>query len=1334
MAQSMGSTGSGDGEGEDMYGESSNAGLHQDNMLNFPHSHLQQYSLSHLMDSLVQCVFADDLKQYRGVQPGRKCLDGIYSESPDYGSIQSLVQQCLDDEVRHNRHAEAKERSSEGRLPKESTPVQFDVKSSVGLFSFNEDRLGLSSQDNFSTIRANTCVYKGKWQYELMLGTKGVMQVGWATMNCQFSKEKGVGDTPDSYAYDGNRQRKWNVATYKYGAMWQCGDIISSTLDLDTRVVKFYRNGKSLGTAFENIKTGPGLAYFPAVSLALGENLTVNFGATPLRYPQPGYFPLESPPTTEKVKARKCISWLKNLVHLSLVQQPGELHLLDDHLGSTHRITCLFIVAQHIATHLGPLLIMPYIVEACLVPALAEIAEVTPLSSVGYHQVHQEMKRSSNGLNLRKAHILFDFLMASLEDHELMKCLENLIICLLTGHKEPAEDINFRGQKYNLCLLYVLLSHDRLRKYCLNNILFDKVRFPSFVNVKIVDEEGLNKVVPTVWWKSKDDCFAEEDKKEYDNACNIVRCAVEEVEKIQIEILRLLLNAKDAPMYQDSSRALFLAKFRIFLKEHAPGSRVPPAGFTPHPVILCLFHRLLSIFHELWVLENGNVGVVIPPKLFYDGSLSYFDTHRLGGLESHLHKTLNKELSKCLPRSDIDTSKVLSKIDNATAGTSAMEMCHSEPSTSGAVLGEHLVSQKPTVSDVRHVTVTSSDMEDKSGVQEQAMLIHNSLLHLLDGIILLYHIGAHKQLGKVAAQRDSMNDNVAHVHEIDKKIKHCKDKNLHQSLLEELQGSRMVFIDKLKEQARQQAWVVAAVHSHTKHTHLISLMKVVLTTLKEASKEGELFGFVPDFYVESLTEMCNALRLYFTEPPEKVPGCQSLLTEVGEFLALHFCDQRIVYADSKDSLIQALAGFVCHKTTLTALENMPKESRIQMVRNLLQPYENRAWAQNNWILVRFWKGNGFGFRYTKSPHMTNKFGPKPAHSDNPNFNQVTAPCPSPTFQQHVVEVLKGSPEVATAFLNSLLIQLNWAFSEFIGMLQEIQNASNRPERVFIDSRQLRICATCFDLALALLRVLEMIVNIASELFTDLSRPNAESLLSRLCQLLCQVLHRVCGYSGCFGYVVSLEIPGLETIHHYPILTAVTGILVTLVKTGYDPASPNSQVVSKILLSEPSFQLNSIYQLLGGQETAVPSNSSQSGPVDVNSLLPLTQGLSTSSSPNNGSAVKFSLRNYPEDVSRVEIEQVEQFIRHLEACVESRGDQTPGGDDDSLCTICYAYPALAMFNPCSHSSCRGCVTQHLMNRTDCFFCKATIDKVIDVTSNTFIYEGPSVDKSSDQKPK
>ncbi|KAK8379093.1 hypothetical protein O3P69_019133 [Scylla paramamosain] len=998
-----------------------------------PHSTQCHPPTDRLLDGIIRQVFREDLQRYQGGHPDGQCLDGITSHLPDYGSVQCLLSVVLEDRARHPHQTSlVPPWPSDGRLGPSYT--HFDAKSVVGSFSFGQDRLVLNSQDNFSTIRGNTCVYKGRWQYELMLGTKGVMQVGWATLGCKFSEEKGVGDTPDSYAYDGNRQRKWNVATYKYGALWQSGDIISCTLDLEEGKVEFYRNGKSLGPAFTTVKTGPGFAYFPAVSLAIGESLAANFGATPFRYPQEGFAPLEAPPTQDLIRADCCVNWLARLVHLSRNWPQSD----DIQLNSRHR-TCLLIVVQHIAAHLGPLLARPYVVEACLVPALARIAQVT-------------LDQPAPTLALEPVHTLIDFLIAALETHELLKCLENLVVCLLTGHKQAAEDIKFRGQKYNLRLLYTLLSHPRLRKICLSHILFDKVQFPSFVNIKAVDEEGLSVVVSSVWWTSKDGVVnSGGDRLAYEASCRVIMKAVQEVEEIQVSILRLLLCASDAGHYQDTSRALFLAKFRTFLRELTPGSRVrvPILRHIPQPVILCLFHRLLTIFEELWKKEEN--------------------------------PATPRELSKALPATHAtDESKVLLKINNATAGASSvtsMELGPSQPSTSGTLLNTHTLTGNSTLKDLQHLSVTH-DSEDKTGQGSGVGQDRDSLLHLLDGIVLLYHIGAHKQLGKVAAQRDSMADNISHVADIDKKIEYCRKKGSNPALFEELAASRKVFVDKLEEQGKQQAWVLAAIHSPQKFAHLTGLMRVILESLKAASKEGELFAFVPDFYIDSLTELCTAMRLYFTTPPESTDCTKTLLTDVGEFLALHFCDSRIVYADSKDSLIQALAGFVCHPPTLAALEAMPEESRRQMVRNLLQPYENRAWAQNNWILVRFWKGCGFGFRYTKSPHLTNKFGPKPPNSDNSNFTQATAPCPSPTFQRYVVEVLESSTDISTPFLNSLLIQLNWAFSEFIGMLQEIQNASNRPERVFIDSRQLRICATCFDLALALLRVLEMIVNTA----------------------------------------------------------------------------------------------------------------------------------------------------------------------------------------------------------------------------------------------------------------
>lgn len=47
---------------------------------------------------------------------------------------------------------------------------------------------------------------------------------------------------------------------------------------------------------------------------------------------------------------------------------------------------------------------------------------------------------------------------------------------------------------------------------------------------------------------------------------------------------------------------------------------------------------------------------------------------------------------------------------------------------------------------------------------------------------------------------------------------------------------------------------------------------------------------------------------------------------------------------------------------------------------------------------------------------------------------------------------------------------------------------------------LQVCATCFDLSVSLLRVLEMTVTLVPDIFLDWSRPSAELLLRRLAQV------------------------------------------------------------------------------------------------------------------------------------------------------------------------------------------------------------------------------------------
>jgi len=65
-----------------------------------------------------------------------------------------------------------------------------------------------------------------------------------------------------------------------YGKLWSAGDVIGTLLDLDKREISFFRNEESLGVAFKNVKIGPNMAYFPAVSLSQGQRVVFNFGAT----------------------------------------------------------------------------------------------------------------------------------------------------------------------------------------------------------------------------------------------------------------------------------------------------------------------------------------------------------------------------------------------------------------------------------------------------------------------------------------------------------------------------------------------------------------------------------------------------------------------------------------------------------------------------------------------------------------------------------------------------------------------------------------------------------------------------------------------------------------------------------------------------------------------------------------------------------------------------------------------------------------------------------------------------------------------------------------------
>lgn len=538
-------------------------------------------------------------------------------------------------------------------------------------------------------------MFRGKWQYEVMLASKGVMQVGWATQRCRFSQEKGVGDTEDSYAYDGNRVRKWNLNTYVYGESWQSGDVIGCTLDLEDGSIDFYRNGRHLGLAFNRVRVGPGMVYFPAVSLAYNETLVANFGATPIKYPVPGYQPLEEIPFGEVAKGDVLLSWLFNLIrHETSKADATTIPSASNHSSST---LSHYLITNILLQRLAPLLRNKYIVEACLLRKLLTVRD------------NQEI------------HGMLDVFWALLEKQQLHECLENLAFVLINGYRYSnvilgangvheaaspspfstsstfymsstssatpyANSINFASQKKYLLVFLTLTQHPATRSYLLKHVLFDKVKFALLLDVKpVTDSDILERdIFPGV---SAQGVLSPGASKLLKSSS--VESATAEVESLHQMIL-------DTLIFQDEvCRVMFIAKFDAFLRENSNFNPIrlaanasSPQMASPLPVILCFFHRLASLIR----IQYENMINVLPISFFVESTCVSSDVTRVGGLVTHLTKSYERDLTKY-----IETASSMNPL-------------------------------------LKHVYI------------------------LIDGLIRLYSIGAHKMLGKHCVVRESLGE------------------------------------------------------------------------------------------------------------------------------------------------------------------------------------------------------------------------------------------------------------------------------------------------------------------------------------------------------------------------------------------------------------------------------------------------------------------------------------------------------------------------------------------------------------------------------------------------
>ncbi|KAJ9471066.1 putative E3 ubiquitin-protein ligase HERC2 [Diplonema papillatum] len=153
----------------------------------------------------------------------------------------------------------------------------------------------------FYTVKANVRVQKGRWYYEVVINTHGLMQIGWVTDSYRSKPVSGigVGDDEQSWAIDLFRRHKWhrNQPIALSSEKWVPGDVVGCFLAVDdaggAAALSFSLNGAALTDEFgehllfQDVAVGDGLS--PAASLRANTGCTFNFGGTPLKHQPADY-------------------------------------------------------------------------------------------------------------------------------------------------------------------------------------------------------------------------------------------------------------------------------------------------------------------------------------------------------------------------------------------------------------------------------------------------------------------------------------------------------------------------------------------------------------------------------------------------------------------------------------------------------------------------------------------------------------------------------------------------------------------------------------------------------------------------------------------------------------------------------------------------------------------------------------------------------------------------------------------------------------------------------------------------------------------------------------
>lgn len=189
--------------------------------------------------------------------------------------------------------------------------------------------------------------------------------------------------------------------------------------------------GVALGIAFADIERGPGIALFPAVSLAFDDSLAANFGGAPFRHPVHGYQPLQAFPTAKLERAEFLLHHLVNIARIISTQR--KLQKLRSNKQVSAETTYMIIAARFVQ-EISTILCNSYVIEAKVFKIVKSMCVIR--SDIDSNNViYPGIPASTLGtfLSLFWTHL----------EPEIMKCFLNKFVTFLSSMYREVYSVHF---------------------------------------------------------------------------------------------------------------------------------------------------------------------------------------------------------------------------------------------------------------------------------------------------------------------------------------------------------------------------------------------------------------------------------------------------------------------------------------------------------------------------------------------------------------------------------------------------------------------------------------------------------------------------------------------------------------------------------------------------------------------------------------------------------------------------------------------------------------------------------------------------------------------------